>query len=75
MMAATEDAQTDRSDLLLDIAPGRQQLFGFMLESVEGLATHSRDKDSSQLKILLPDGQTADFEIFLACWERFVSHH
>lgn len=75
MMAATKDAQTDRSDLLLDISPGRQQLFGFMLESVEGLATHSRDKDSSQLKILLPDGQSADFEIFLACWERSVSHH
>ena len=72
-MAAAKDDQTGQSDLLLDISPGRQQLFGFLLESVEGLATHSRDKDSPGLRILLPDGQSVDFAIFLEWWERFVS--
>lgn len=51
----------------------QQRLFGFLLESVEGLASHSRAQDSDQLVITLMEGQSEDFDQFLEIWNRFHS--
>ena len=59
--------------LRLDIPPKRQQLFGFLLEAVEGLATHTRARDSEQLEIWLTRGQEKDLQTFMRIWDAFQS--
>lgn len=57
--------------LRLDIPLSRQRLFGFLLDSVEGLASHSRVEDSLLLEISLTDGQFDEFQTWLGFWDQF----
>jgi len=47
--------------LRLDIPLDKQRLFGFLLDSVEGLATHSRAQDSEQLEVWITAEPGAGF--------------
>lgn len=66
---------TARASLRLDIPRDKQRLFGFLLDSVEGLATHTRARDSEQLEILLTVGQEKDFQAFMRVWDAFQSRN
>lgn len=57
--------------VLLDIPLPRQRLFGFLLDYVEGLVTHSRAQGSDGLRIWFSGSQRGDFSRFLKAWERF----
>jgi hypothetical protein len=43
-------------------------LFGFLLDSVEGLASHSGAPSGQGLVITVPCSQQKDWESFLASW-------
>jgi hypothetical protein len=55
----------------LMIPPARQKLFGFLLESVEGLGTHTRVESMDALDIQVPESQLGEFEEFLSYWQAF----
>jgi len=59
--------------LRLDIPLDKQRLFGFLLDSVEGLATHSRAQDSEQLEVWITAGQEQAFQDFMRAWDAFQS--
>lgn len=59
------------TSLRLNIPLSGQRLFGFLLDSVEGLATHTRAADSDELEIWLTQGREAEFQGFMRAWERF----
>lgn len=66
-----DQAQGSPSEIRLEIPLAEQRLFGFLLDSVEGLATHSRIEGYAALSRQLMDGREAEFQSFLQAWERF----
>ncbi len=73
MVTPVTEKVTGPSCLRLNIPLSGQRLFGFLLDSVEGLATHTRAADSAELEIWLTQGREAEFQSFLRAWERFQS--
>jgi hypothetical protein len=57
----------------LDMRPRDYRLFGFLLDSIEGLATHTRLENPDVLEIQVSEGQMECFNSFLNYWRAFVS--
>lgn len=59
--------------LRLEMPPRDYKLFGFLLDSIEGLATHSRVENTGILEIQFPECQTDGLNSFLDHWRGFSS--
>ncbi len=46
-------------------------LFGYLVESLEGIACHSRAEGKSAMLIDVLDSQLSSWREFLACWDSF----
>ena len=52
----------------LDIVKEQFYLFGFLLDSVEGLAFHSFNKNTNTMDVFVPKSQFSSFQSFLSAW-------
>lgn len=57
--------------LQLPLEAKNQQLAGFLIESIDGLAIHSRGDTRDQLKIIYDKSAQTDLELFLKAWNKF----
>jgi len=58
----------------LKIAPHLQVLAGFIIESIEGLAVHSRGEDRDHLQLLLDSSCLDGLKSFIQSWNSFFVH-
>lgn len=69
----TQNCRSGFSTYQIAMDPAGFQLFGYLLESVEGLGTHSRGDEPNQLTIMTPNAQQLEWERFLDLWNEFSS--
>lgn len=54
-----------RIEYTLRVIKPHQRIFGYLLDSAEGLATHSAGEDPDSMKVMVPVSQELDFKRFL----------
>lgn len=67
---ALEQASEWSLRYLLDLAKPDHCLFGFLLESAEGLGLHSFNPETGGLDVIVPKSLSGDFEAFVASLNR-----
>ncbi len=66
-----DSSNTSIKHYVLSMEPSAFCTFGFLLDSVEGLATHSRVLGSDKLDIFVSPEQEEDFHRFLNIWREY----
>lgn len=60
------------SNFKLDLNPEMHFLFGFLLDSIEGLASHTRIPGSEALFVCVSPDQKDSFDSFVQAWSAYI---
>lgn len=55
----------------LNIPKKEQQFFGYILESIDNLATHSKNESADSLSVFVPKDAREEFEDLLAIYSSY----
>jgi len=68
--------QIDSHTYMLQLPIPRQdhRLAGFIIESLDGIAIHSRGKDENHLILIYNRSTEPEVQSFLAAWQRNLAH-
>ncbi len=68
---ASQHISTHCVGMRIRVPKASQHLFGSLLDSLEGVATHSAAETADELVIRVPTSMMTDFTLFLDAWHAF----